>query len=116
MVGTPASISSAGLSQRLRRGEAYSLKKIAAKSPTGNATAIAIRVVRMVPLASTIMPKLGLANEAVHWVEVKKSSIDTSRKKFTVSKSKTNTIPQVVSTEASAHAARAAFLACSRHG
>src|SRR5215210_7387221 len=99
MVGTPASISRAGLSQRLKRGEAYSLKKIAARSPTGSATAMAIRVVSSVPQTSTTIPKLGLAKEAAHLVEVRNSTMETSWKKFIVSKIKTKTIPKVVSTE-----------------
>ncbi len=49
MVGTPASTSRAGLSQRRRPTEAYSLRKMAANRPTGNATAMAMSVVKSVP-------------------------------------------------------------------
>src|SRR5215217_2802000 len=99
MVGTPARISRAGLSQRLKRGEAYSLKKMAARRPTGSAKAMAMAVVSNVPLMSTMMPKEGLAKEAAQRVEVKNSTMETSWKKFMVSKNKTKTIPKVVNTE-----------------
>jgi hypothetical protein len=56
-------------------------------------------VVSNVPLASTRMPNWGLAKAADHVVEVKNSTMETSRKKLTVSKSKTKTIPKVVNTE-----------------
>src|SRR5215203_4992889 len=100
MVGTPARISKAGFSQRLKRVEAYSLEKMAARSPTGNATAIAMTVVKSVPLMSTIMPNLGLAKAADQVVEVRNSIIETSRKNAIVSKISTKIIPKVVNTEA----------------
>src|SRR5215216_4023306 len=114
IVGTPARTSRAGFSERRRRGEAYSLKKMAASSPTGSATAMAIAVVSNVPQISTMMPNWGLTNAADHVVAVKKSTMETSRKKFIVSKSKTKTIPKVVDTEIYAHAASKFFMAHSR--
>src|SRR5215218_8281890 len=114
IVGTPARTSRAGFSQRRRRVEAYSLRKIAASSPTGSATAMAIAVVSNVPAISTMMPNWGLTNAADHVVAVRKSTMETSRKKFIVSKSKTKTIPKVVNTEIYAHAANTPFIARSR--
>ena len=99
MVGTPAKTSKAGFSQRLKLAEAYSLKKIAASNPTGSATAMAMRVVKSVPAASTMTPNWGLAKAADHVVEVKNSTIETSRKNAIVSKNSTKTIPKVVRTE-----------------
>ena len=53
--------------------------------PKGNAKAMAINVVRMVPLMSAIMPKCLSANNGVHCVSVKKSKMDTSSKNATIS-------------------------------
>ena len=99
MVGTPARTSNAGLSQRLKPVEAYSLKKMAGKPPTGSATAMAMSVVSNVPLMSTMMPNWGLAKAADQVVEVRNPTIETSRKNAIVSKIRTKMIPKVVRTE-----------------
>jgi hypothetical protein len=46
-----------------------------------------------------MIPKEGLAKEAAHLVEVRNSTMETSRKKAMVSKIRTRTIPIVVKTE-----------------
>ncbi len=56
-VGIPARISSSGLAQARTRGEAYSARKIAAYSPIGAATSIAMVVIRSVPTTSGTIPK-----------------------------------------------------------
>jgi hypothetical protein len=87
------------LSQRLKRTEAYSLKKIAASNPTGTAKAIATTVVSSVPQMSTTIPNSGSAKAGDHWVAVRNSTMETSLKNLMVSKMRTKTMPKVVNTE-----------------
>ena len=88
-VGTAAKTSSKGLTICFIFLGAYSLKYIAIVSPAGRDTLIAIIVVNNVPIIRGRIPKCWLAKRGVHCVSVKKSIIDTSLKKFTLSLTKT---------------------------
>src|SRR5215208_6208246 len=107
-VGTPARISSAGLNHRRKRIEAYSLRQMAVSSPTGSATLMAIRVAISVPYTSGRTPKSPCGG--AHFVEVKNSTGETSRKKREVSSKSTITIPNVVKIERYAQAVRKTFM------
>lgn len=64
----------------------------------GTAKAIAIEEVSRVPDSKDRIPKCLSENRGVHCVSVKKSTIDTSLKKFTASIDKTKMIPMVTAT------------------
>lgn len=61
----------------------------------GKATDIAINDVSNVPLNKGRIPKCFSVNKGVHWVSVKKSTIETSLKNRTASTASTETIPMV---------------------
>src|SRR5215208_7073153 len=107
-VGTPARISSAGLNHRRKRIGAYSLRQMAVSSPTGSATLMAIRVAISVPYTSGRTPKSPCGG--AHFVEVKNSTGETSRKKREVSSKSTITIPNVVKIDRYAQAVRKTFM------
>src|SRR5262245_46394315 len=87
---------------------------MAASRPTGTATARAISEVRNVALARTMMPKCLSAKSGVHWVSVRKSHSDTSRKNAKVSKIRTAMMPIVVRMEIRLDPSRAAWSRASR--
>ena len=62
----------------------------------GSATAIAINEVSNVPESSGKIPKCFSVNNGVHYVSVKKSTIDTYLKNWTASIESTNIIPTVI--------------------
>src|ERR687894_997661 len=67
---------------------------MAVSSPTGSATAMAIKVAINVPYTSGRTPKLPCCG--AQRVEVRNSTMETSRKNLTVSSKRTTTIPTVV--------------------
>ena len=62
---------------------------VAVANPTGRAIKQAPAVTSRVPDIRGRTPKWASANRGVHWVSVKKSRMDTSPKKLTVSESRT---------------------------
>jgi len=64
-------------------------------SPIGSATEIAIKEVSNVPESSGRIPKCFSVNRGVHWVSVKKSTMETSLKNCTASIESTIIIPTV---------------------
>src|SRR5690606_8386867 len=68
-------------------------------SPNGSATAIAMPDTRSVASTSGQTPNRALANSGRHWGPVRNSTMDTSRKKATVSTASTTTMPRVVPTD-----------------
>src|SRR5690606_41581477 len=88
-----------GLTAEVNFFEAYSFKYTAMLTPTGTASKVAIKVVKMVPERRGKIPKCLSSNRGVHSRSVKNSMIDTSEKNLTVSTDRTKIIPIVVRTE-----------------
>jgi len=95
----PANTSRMGLREFRKRGEAYSLRKIATARPRGKAISMAKKVVVRVALSKGKMPKL--PDWGCHLVPVKNSHRFTSglTKKSQASLPISNTIARVVRTE-----------------
>ena len=68
----------------------------------------------IVPDSSTPMPKWASENSGVHWVSVRKSTIDTAWKKTIDSLTSTYTMPSVVNTDTHAAASSTISMAFSR--
>src|SRR5215211_515705 len=81
---------------------------MAVSSPTGSATLMAIRVAISVPYTSGKTPKSPCGG--AHFVEVRNSTGETSRKNRDVSSKSTITIPNVVKIERYAQAVRKTFM------
>lgn len=95
MVGTPAKSSKTGLMIFLFLGVANSLRYMAAASPMGIATAMAMSDEKSVPLINGIIPKEGSLANGASFV-LKNSAMDTTSKNFTASTIKVAKIPKVV--------------------
>src|SRR5215216_5726256 len=81
---------------------------MAVSSPTGSATLMAIRVAISVPYTSGRTPKSPCGG--AHFVEVRNSTGETSKKNREVSSKSTITIPNVVKIDRYAQAVRKTFM------
>src|SRR5918994_1282192 len=84
---------------------------MAVSSPTGSATAMAIKVAINVQYKSGRTPKLPCCGD--QRVEVRNSTGETSKKNLAVSSKRTTTIPTVVKIERYAQAVRKSFITLS---
>ena len=80
-VGIAARISSKGFTIAVKRGGAYSLRYTAMVRPRGNATRMAMKLVKKVPATNGRIPNFLFAKRGVHSVPVKNSTMETSLKK-----------------------------------
>jgi len=102
IVGTPAIVSSAGLTMVRTRVEANSDRRTAARSPSGTAMSSPIPATRSVPEMSARTPHACGLMSADQREPVKNSIGLTWRKNSNVSRARTVMIPTVVSTPTAA--------------